>query len=120
MRDVPGTLEALRERIRALKAPVSAVAPKSVAFTLATLAESPPSGPEWSFEIKYDGVRVLAHRDQDEVRLFGRSGEEITARYPEIAAAIRALPVRRLLLDGEIVAEDESGRPSFQRLQARM
>jgi len=47
-------------------------------------------------------------------------GEEITRAYPEIAAGLRALPVKRFLLDGEIVAEDESGRPSFQRLQARM
>ncbi|HXL15602.1 MAG TPA: DNA ligase D, partial [Methylomirabilota bacterium] len=71
-------------------------------------------------EIKYDGVRVLAARKGDEVRLIGRSGEEITKRYPEIAAALRALPVPSFVLDGEIVAEDETGRPTFQRLQARM
>ncbi|HYQ96088.1 MAG TPA: DNA ligase D [Candidatus Eisenbacteria bacterium] len=120
MRDVPGTVAAMRERIRSLDAPEGEISPREVKLMLATLAERPPSGPDWCFEIKYDGVRVLASRKEDEVTLIGRSGEEITRRYPEIAAGLRALPVKRFLLDGEIVAEDESGRPSFQRLQARM
>ncbi len=120
MRDVPGTLAALRERIVSLKAPKGSLSSRDIPLTLATLAERPPSGPEWCFEIKYDGVRVIAVRDGEEVRLVGRSGEEITKRYPEIAAALRALPTRRFALDGEIIAEDEGGRPSFQRLQARM
>ncbi len=120
MRDVPGTLAALRERIESLRAPKGEVDPRKVSFTLATLAERPPSGADWLFEIKYDGVRVLASRKGDEVTLFGRSGEEITRRYPEIAAGLLALPVTRFVLDGEIVAEDEGGLPSFQRLQARM
>jgi bifunctional non-homologous end joining protein LigD len=120
MRDVPGTLAALRERIESFGAPKRAVPIKDVSFTLATLEEHPPSGPEWCFEIKYDGVRVLAARDGDQLTMLGRSGEEITRRYPEIASALLALKVERFLIDGEIVAADESGRPSFQRLQARM
>src|SRR5262249_43468664 len=55
-----------------------------------------------------------------EVRMLGRSGEDITARYPEIAAALRGLMVEQIVLDGEIVAYDDSGRPSFSRLQKRM
>jgi len=120
MRDVPGTLAALRERVRSLKAPPRDVPAREVTLTLATLAERPPSGPDWSFEIKYDGVRALGWRNGEEVLLLGRSGEEITARYPEIADGLRSLAVPRFLIDGEIVAEDERGRPSFQRLQARM
>jgi bifunctional non-homologous end joining protein LigD len=54
------------------------------------------------------------------VDLYGRSGQEITGRYPELVGALRALPVEEFLIDGEIVALDESGKPSFQRLQARM
>ncbi len=119
-RDVPGTLAALGERVRSLKAPRAEVPVRKVALTLATLADVPPNGPEWSFEIKYDGVRVLAERDGDAVTMLGRSGEEITKRYPEVAAALRTLPARRFVLDGEIIAEDAAGRPSFQRLQARM
>ncbi len=120
MRDVPGTLDALGDRVRSLKAPKRELSPRDVPLTLATLASEPPQGDDWCFEIKYDGVRVLASRDDDEVVLVGRSGEEITKRYPEIAEALRSLAVPRFLLDGEIVAEDERGRPSFQRLQARM
>jgi bifunctional non-homologous end joining protein LigD len=120
MRDVPGTLAALRERVRSLDAPKGDVSPRKVSLMLATLAERPPSGPDWCFEIKYDGVRVLASRKEDEVVLLGRSGEDITRRYPEVVDGLSALPVPRFLLDGEIVAENESGRPSFQRLQARM
>jgi DNA ligase D-like protein (predicted ligase) len=54
------------------------------------------------------------------VELRGRSGQIVTARYPEVASALRALPLARFLLDGEIVALDDEGRSSFQRLQARM
>ena len=120
MRDVPGTVAAVRDRVRSLNAPSGNASARKVPLTLATLATHPPSGPEWCFEIKYDGVRVLAWRKDDEVQLTGRSGEDITGRYPEIADALRALAIPRFLLDGEIVAEDEGGRPSFQRLQARM
>ena len=122
MRDVPGTLAALHERIASLKPPKEKAGTGSgeIPIMLATLADRPPSGSDWCFEIKYDGVRVIAARQDEGLRMLGRSGEEITKRYPEIAAALMALPVKRFTLDGEIVAEDENGRPSFQRLQARM
>jgi len=120
MRDVSGTREALLDRVRATGAPRREVDVRDVPLTLATPADRPPKGEGWSLEIKYDGVRVRAARDEDEVALIGRSGEEITKRYPEIAAALRALAMPRFLVDGEIIAEDERGHPSFQRLQARM
>ena len=120
MRDVPGTLAAVRERVASLGAPKRAVAPRDVSLTLATLAPRPPAGDDWCFEIKYDGVRALAYRHRDEVLLLGRSGEEITVRYPEVTAGLRSLATPHFLLDGEIIAEDENGRPSFQLLQARM
>lgn len=119
MKDVASVIDALRERVESLRAPQREL-PKELPFMLATLSEKTPSGPAWAFEIKYDGVRVLARRDGDEVRLTGRSGRDITARYPEVALAIGGLAVPEFVLDGEIVAEDENGRPSFQRLQARM
>ena len=120
MRDVDGKRAALRERLAALRAPKGEVAAREQPLMLATLGERAFSGPEWLFEIKYDGVRVLAGRQGDAVELLGRSGQVITGRYPEVARALRALPVDRFLIDGEIVALDEAGRPSFQRLQARM
>ena len=120
IRDVSAKLAALRTRLDALKAPRRDLSPRNQPFMLATLAERPFSGKAWLFEIKYDGVRVLASRTGDAVELYGRSGQAITGRYPELVAALRRLPVERFLLDGEIVALDESGKPSFQRLQARM
>ena len=120
IRDVPAKLAALRARLQVLKAPRRGVSPRDQPFMLATMAERPFSGKEWLFEIKYDGVRALAHRNGDAVELYGRSGQVITGRYPEIVGALRALPVDGFLIDGEIVALDESGKPSFQRLQARM
>ncbi|OGL12387.1 MAG: DNA ligase D [Candidatus Rokubacteria bacterium RIFCSPLOWO2_02_FULL_73_56] len=112
-------LATLAARLDALGAPARAVPPPREPM-LATLVERPFSDPAWLFEIKYDGVRVLAAREGERVELRGRSGLAVTARYPEVARALRALPLPRFLLDGEIVALDEAGRSSFQRLQARM
>lgn len=120
IRDVPTKLAALRARLRALKAPRGDVAAHAQPFMLATLEQHPFSGKEWLFEIKYDGVRVMASRQGEAVELYGRSGQVITRRYPELVAALSALPVDRFLIDGEIVALDDGGKPSFQRLQARM
>src|SRR5205814_1208500 len=63
---------------------------------------------------------LLAARDGERVELYGRAGQVFTARYPEVVTALRALPLQRFVLDGEVVALDEQGRPSFQRLQNRM
>jgi bifunctional non-homologous end joining protein LigD len=96
------------------------VKPSEQPFMLATLAERAFSRPGWLYEIKYDGVRVLASRDGADVELRGRSGQVITGRYPEITAALQGLPIASFVIDGEIVALDEDGRSSFQKLQARM
>ncbi|HEX7078447.1 MAG TPA: DNA ligase D [Candidatus Eisenbacteria bacterium] len=120
MRDVPGWLEGLRAHVAALGAPSGDPRASQVTHMLATLAEKPFSRRGWVFEIKYDGVRVIAERRGEEVRMLGRSGEDITGRYPEIADALRGLVAERFVLDGEIVAYDASGRPSFGRLQKRM
>ena len=120
MRDVPGWLIALRDHVAALEAPRGDLRANQVEHMLATLAEQPFSRKGWVFEIKYDGVRVIAERRGEEVRMLGRSGEDITARYPEIAEALRGLMSEHFVIDGEIVAYDASGKPSFARLQKRM
>jgi bifunctional non-homologous end joining protein LigD len=100
-----------------LKAPL---APAQFPFALARLVNEPPEGGEWLYEIKYDGVRALAIRDGGSVRIFGRSGLEATANYPEVVLALGKLPFTRFVLDGEIIAFDRDGRPSFQALQRRI
>jgi len=93
---------------------------RGLAFMLPTLVREVPLGPEWIYEVKWDGVRVLAVRVAGEVCLYTRHGGRCTDRYPEIAHEIAALPGGDLALDGEIVALVDDGRPSFQRLQHRM
>jgi bifunctional non-homologous end joining protein LigD len=83
----------------------------------AKLSERLPSGPGWSFEIKFDGIRGIALKDGKQVWLWSRNQQNLTAAYPEICDAIRRLPVESATLDGEIVAIDDAGRSSFQQLQ---
>ena len=118
VRDGSARLAELRRRLAA--APAGDVDAARQPVMLATLADRPFSDPAWLYEIKYDGVRVLAARDGGRVSLYGRAGQDFTARYPEVVTALRALPLERFVLDGEVVALDEAGRPSFQRLQNRM
>jgi bifunctional non-homologous end joining protein LigD len=120
MADVPGRLASIRQHLESLDAPRREVAARSQPFMLATLDERAPSDKGWLFEIKFDGVRVLATRRGEQVELYGRSGQLITGRYPDLVRSLLALPVEHFVIDGEIVALDESGRPSFQRLQPRM
>jgi len=69
---------------------------------------------------KLDGIRLQAHRDGGQVRLFTRSLDEITDRLPEVAEAVLAMPARRLVVDGEAIALDPAGRPRpFQETAAR-
>ncbi len=78
-------------------------------------------GAAWAFEFKYDGQRQLSTVDGRGVRLSSRNGTTITRTYPDLVAGIRrVLGSRDAILDGEVVALDESGRPSFGLLQRRM
>jgi bifunctional non-homologous end joining protein LigD len=77
-----------------------------------------PSGPGWAYEFKWDGVRALAIVERGTLRLRARSGADITAAYPELAALAGVLD--HAVFDGEIVALDEAGRPSFTVLAERM
>ncbi|HEV2246186.1 MAG TPA: DNA ligase D [Terriglobia bacterium] len=100
----------------ARKAPM----PSHVSPTLAVLAEHPFSDPEWVFEIKWDGVRALARVDRTHLQFRSRRDQNITANYPEFSGLPRQLRVNEAILDGEIVALDESGHSDFERLQSRM
>ncbi len=73
----------------------------------------------WIFELKLDGYRMLGGRSGDEVSLRTRNGHSAASTFPEVAQAVAALPFDHFVLDGEVVAHDEDGLPSFQRLQKR-
>ena len=76
-----------------------------------------PQGPEWAYGVKWDGYRMQAIKSGDVVRLLSRNGADYTTRFPEVASTIAKLKARTVHLDGELVAMDEQGRPSFQILQ---
>lgn len=84
---------------------------------LATAATALPSGAGWAYEFKWDGVRALVDVTDSGARIRSRAGNDVTAGYPEVAAL--AADAGDALIDGEIVAFVD-GRPSFERLQARM
>ena len=76
-----------------------------------------PQGMEWLYELKLDGYRALILKDRDSVRIVSRKENDLTRSYPSIVAAAKKLEAKCVTLDGEIVAIDENGRPSFQALQ---
>jgi bifunctional non-homologous end joining protein LigD len=86
---------------------------------LATLASEAPMAADWSYEIKWDGIRGLVVVEAGEVVITSRLGNDLSGRYPELAGLTGAVAAP-VLLDGEIVAFDDAGRPSFEVLQQRM
>lgn len=83
---------------------------------LATLVDSPPAG-DWRYEVKFDGYRVLARIEGDDVRLFTRNGHDWSHKMPRQVAALRALGLDSAWLDGEMVVNGENGVADFQALQ---
>ena len=94
--------------------------PCAPAPMLARPGPLPADGAGYGYEVKWDGVRAIASIAGGGLRLRARSGSELTARYPEVQPLARALAAREVILDGELVAFDAQGRPSFERLQPRM
>src|SRR2546428_10626986 len=95
--------------------------PEGIERIPARVARRPPIPDDaWGFEFKWDGSRAEAYVDAGIIRLLSRSGENVTARYPEIHPMGRALGSTQVILDGEIVALDDRGRPSFEEIQQRM
>lgn len=78
-----------------------------------------PEGEEWMYELKLDGYRGLILKNGPDARIYSRNNNDLTGSYPAIAAAAVRVNAERATIDGEIVALDENGRPSFQQLQNR-
>src|SRR5438046_832116 len=83
---------------------------------LASLRSAVPTGARWSYEVKWDGYRTLAVKDGARVTLYSRNLKDATTQYPTIARAMGTLSAKTVILDGELVAVDAAGRPSFQAL----
>lgn len=92
------------------------VAVPAVRPMLATSASTLPSGDDWTYEVKWDGYRTLAVKEGRRVTLFSRNLKDATAIFPSVARAVAQLRTDAALIDGEVVALDERGLPSFQAL----
>lgn len=86
---------------------------------LATLVEGPFDDPRWLYEIKWDGYRAVAFIADSKAKLVSRNQNELTADFPEIASEMGRLRIENAVIDGEVVALDEKGRPSFSLMQQR-
>lgn len=109
----------LREALEQAGAPRASLDPRSIQLMLAESAEAPFTRDGWIFEPKLDGYRMLGCKRQGGSLLLSRNGNDYTIAFPEIARALESLPASECILDGEIVALDERGLPSFALLQQR-
>ena len=104
---------------KALAAAKTAPMPEEIHPMLATAVTKPFNDPAWLFEIKWDGYRAIAFIQNKAVRLESRNQNNLTSQYSELAAIPAQLKATTAILDGEIVALDEQGRPSFSQMQQR-
>jgi bifunctional non-homologous end joining protein LigD len=81
------------------------------------LMESAPTGGDWSYELKFDGIRACAIKKGNTISLISRNGNDLRARFTQVAEAMAEMPVDECVIDGEVVALDNEGRSSFQLLQ---
>ena len=109
----------LRRAVEESGAPQHRVDPATLQPMLAETHDDPFTRDGWLFELKLDGYRLIAAKSRGEALLLTRRGNDYTSVFPEIARAIKALPLDEFILDGEVVVLDAQGKPSFARLQQR-
>jgi bifunctional non-homologous end joining protein LigD len=102
------------------KKAVRAEFPGRMPVTLAELGTKPFSDPNWVFEVKWDGVRVLVYLQGSSVKVFTRSGRDVSGEFPELQNFSPQFHANTAVLDGEVVALDDKGRSEFQKLQDRL
>jgi bifunctional non-homologous end joining protein LigD len=99
--------------------PVKRPMPTAIYPMLAESVEKPFDGEDWLFEIKWDGYRAVAFIENESVRLVSRNQNDLTPRYPELKDLPQFIKAKNAILDGEVVALDDDGRPSFSLMQQR-
>ena len=109
----------IKQELEKLGAPKRAIRVRDTELMLAEAREQPFSRPGWVFELKLDGYRVRATRENGEAILLSRKGLDFASAFPEVARAVEALPYEGVILDGELVVLDDAGRPNFSQLHAR-
>ena len=92
-------------------------APKSISPQLATLVDKAPEGNDWLHELKFDGYRILAYKSNSQIQLMSRNNKPWTQHFDNIVAALKKLPIKNVILDGEVVILDKDGKSNFQLLQ---
>ena len=102
-----------------LPSDLPAAKPRFIDPMKAKLVEKPPTTGNWIYELKFDGIRLIAVKDHKKASLLSRNQNDLSGCFPEILQAVKNLPPDECVLDGEVVALDEEGRSSFQLLQAR-
>lgn len=105
--------------VKNLKGAVKRSMPAAIQPMLASIAEDPFDNPNWLFEIKWDGYRVLSFIDNGKVRMVSRNQNNLGPRYPELRELPKLVNAKSAILDGEVVVLDEQGRPSFSLMQQR-
>ena len=103
-----------------LKGVVESPMPRSIQPMLAVLAEHPPSGPEWLYEVKWDGVRAVCFIDNNQLSIYSRNQKRCDQQYPELSVLPRFLKATNAIVDGEIAVLDENGRARFSLIQPRI
>lgn len=91
--------------------------PSFIKPELATLVDDVPEGDDWIHEIKFDGYRMQCHVQNGRVTIYSRNGNDWTSKLPELKAALKDLPVKNIILDGELVSVNDDGTTNFQSLQ---
>src|SRR5215472_11813325 len=115
--DTRSVLQSTAE-ISAIEGAVKAEMPLSLEPMLATLVTSIPPGTDWLYEVKWDGYRALCFVAEGKVRMLSRRGNNLNKQFAPIAAALeQCVKAETAIIDGEVVALDEKGKPSFQHLQ---
>jgi bifunctional non-homologous end joining protein LigD len=104
--------------LSSIEGTIEAGMPSSLEPMLATLSSTVPSGTEWLYEVKWDGYRALCYIESGKVRMLSRRGTRLDKQFAGVSEALaQSVQVETAIIDGEVVALDENGNPSFQRLQ---